>query len=82
MEQNLTSEEIQALKNLQEKSKELINKFGEVEMQIQNLKLIKKNLDDQFQRLKLKEKEVGEYLSKKYGDGQIFLDLGKVVTPD
>jgi K+/H+ antiporter YhaU regulatory subunit KhtT len=82
MEQNLTSEEIQALKDLQEKTKELTKKFGEVEMQIQTLKLVKTNLDNQFQKLKSIEKEIGEHLSKKYGDGQIFLDLGKVVTPD
>ena len=58
MEQNLTSEEIQALKDLQEKTKELTKKFGEVEMQIQTLKLVKTNLDNQFQKLKSIEKEI------------------------
>ena len=50
--------------------------FGELEFQIQTLELQKEKLVEQLETYKIKEKELANQLSKKYGNGTINIEEG------
>ena len=75
-EQKLTSEEIQEIKTIQETQEKLLNSFGEIEFQIQNLELQKEKLIEQLESYKNSEQTLANKLSQKYGNGTIDLEQG------
>ena len=79
-EQNLTSEEIQQLKQAQEEQGNLITSFGELELQIQILELQKEKLVEQLEKYKTKEKEIATNLTQKYGEGTINIEKGIFIS--
>jgi len=78
--QKLTQEEIDQLSQLQLRNKDLIIKFGQLEMEIQSLDIVKKQLIEEFNELKLNELGITKLLQSKYGDGNINLGTGEI-TP-
>jgi stress response protein YsnF len=76
----LTPEEIQTLKAVQEKRFQLTDKFGIVELRIQELELQKENLKEDLKKLRQEEITIGESLQKKYGDGSINLEKGEFIS--
>jgi chaperonin cofactor prefoldin len=76
----LTQEEITILKEIQDQNFNLIEQFGQVEMQIQILELQKNNLKQTLSSLKSKEIEIGNQLQTKYGNGKINLETGELIT--
>lgn len=75
-EKKLTSEEIQEIKTIQETQEKLLNSFGEIEFQIQNLELQKEKLIEQLESYKNSEQTLANKLSQKYGNGTIDLEQG------
>jgi len=75
-EQKLTSEEIQEIKTIQETQEKLLNSFGEIEFQIQNLELQKEKLVEELESYKNSEQTLANKLSQKYGNGTIDLEQG------
>jgi len=71
----LSKEELQELQSNQQVSNEVIFAIGELELQ-------KAGLIDQFRELSLQQKDLGDQLTKKYGDGKINLNTGEIVPID
>ena len=75
-EQKLTTEEIAEIKAIQDSQENLLSGFGELEFQIQTLELQKEKLVEQLETYRVKEKELANKLSQKYGNGTINIEQG------
>ena len=73
----LTEEEINKLKDLKLKFKQLTEIVGETEVQIMNLEFSKNNLKQQFFNIQQEEVKLAKELEEKYGKGSISLDSGE-----
>lgn len=73
----LTTEELQAIKELQKKKDQLTIDFGYLEVQIQELKLEKEKLNGILANLKNQESKISQEITAKYGKGSIDLDNGE-----
>jgi hypothetical protein len=76
----LTQEEITQLKAVQQERFSMIDKFGAIEIQFQELESIKQKLKLEYEKLKQKEEVLGKQLQDKYGDGTINLEKGEFVS--
>jgi hypothetical protein len=68
----LSEKELQELQSNQQTSNEIIFAIGELELQ-------KISLVDQYRELAQQQNQLGEDLTKKYGDGKINLNTGEIV---
>jgi len=78
----LTQEELQSLKNIQEKRNQLVSDFGFTEIQIQELELQKDTLVKSLEELKQEEYRLGNEIQNKYGRVQVNLDSGEITPLD
>jgi hypothetical protein len=76
----LTQEEITQLKEVQQERFSMIDKFGAIEIQFQELESVKQKLKLEYEKLKQKEEVLGKQLQDKYGDGTINLEKGEFVS--
>jgi hypothetical protein len=76
----LTQEEITQLKEVQQERFSMIDKFGAIEIQFQELESVKQKLKLEYEKLKQKEDVLGKQLQAKYGDGTINLERGEFVS--
>ena len=76
----LTQEEITQLKTIQQERYSIVDKFGTIEIQFQELESIKQKLKLEYEKLKQKEDVLGKQLQAKYGDGTINLERGEFVS--
>ena len=76
----LTTDELQSLKNFQSTRSQIINDFGIIEFQIQELKSQKEMLVKALANLKIEESKVSQELQEKYGEGNIDLTSGEFVS--
>jgi len=76
----LTQEEITQLKAVQQERYSIIDKFGTIEIQFQELESTKQNLKFDYEKLKQKEEVLGKQLQAKYGDGTINLERGEFIS--
>jgi hypothetical protein len=76
----LTQEEITQLKVIQQNRYSIVDKFGTIEIQFQELESIKQKLKLEYENLKQKEEVLGKQLQEKYGDGTINLEKGEFVS--
>jgi hypothetical protein len=78
--QVLTQEELQSIKEIQNKRRDLMEQFGVIELTIQELEIQKQQLRTELQTLKSKEIEVGSTLQNKYGEGTINIEKGEFIS--
>ena len=76
----LTQEEITQLKAVQQERYSIVDKFGTIEIQFQELESTKQKLKLDYEKLKQKEDVLGKQLQAKYGDGTINLEKGEFVS--
>jgi hypothetical protein len=76
----LTTDELQSLKNFQSTRSQIVNDFGIIEFQIQELKTQKEMLVKALANLKVEENKVSQELQDKYGEGNIDLTSGEFVS--
>jgi hypothetical protein len=76
----LTQEEINQLKSIQQERYSIIDKFGTIEIQFQELESAKQKLKLEYENLKQKEEVLGKQLQEKYGDGTINLEKGEFIS--
>lgn len=76
----LTQEEIQEIKDFQEKRRTLVQQFGIVEFNIQDLESQKQQLVAELSNLKQLEAQIGSKLQDKYGEGTIDIDKGEFTS--
>jgi len=77
---NLSPEELQSIKDLNNQRNELINKFGILEFEIQSLDLQKDQLIEALQKLNETSEKIGVELQAKYGEGNVNLDTGEFIS--
>lgn len=80
MKNVLTEEEIKELKSYQNDYNNLITDLGLVELQLINLNWKKEELLFKIKELNKSEKEIGNKLQGKYGDGTIDLEKGEFIS--
>ena len=76
----LTQDELQSIKEVQNKRRDLMEQFGVIELTIQELEIQKQQLRTELQTLKSKEIEVGSTLQNKYGEGTINVEKGEFIS--
>jgi hypothetical protein len=76
----LTPEELKALKDLQFKQDQLIVALGNVEYRMTLLDKQKLNLKIQIEDLEKSNLELGAQLTEKYGNGNLNLETGEIIT--
>jgi hypothetical protein len=76
----LTQEEITQLTSMQQERYSLVDKFGTIEIQLQELESIKQKLKLEYENLKQKEEVLGKQLQEKYGNGTINIEKGEFVS--
>jgi hypothetical protein len=76
----LTQEEITQLKAVQQERYSIVDKFGTIEIQFQELESTKQKLKLEYEKLKQKEEVLGKQLQVKYGDGTINLEKGEFIS--
>lgn len=80
--QIVTPEELQSLRNLQQKRDKLTIDFGYIEFQLQELELQKETLIDFLTQLKQEEIQIGQEITNKYGKGSVDLNNGEFTVMD
>ena len=75
----LTPEELYKLQELNNKRGELVERFGILEINIQDLELQKEQLIEELSQIKKAEVEIGALLQEKYGDINVNLSTGETV---
>ena len=75
----LLQEELQAVKDIQQERTILMEQFGILEFNIQDLELQKQELKEKLVTLKQKETTVGSNLQEKYGIGTINIEKGEFI---
>lgn len=76
----LTEEELQTLKDFQQQENNLVFSFGQVEYQIASLESQKDDLIEAKQKFETERIEFAKVLTEKYGDGNINLESGEIVS--
>ncbi len=76
----LTQEEITQLKTTQQERYSIVEAFGTLEIQFQELEFRKQFLKNKYLELKQKEEVLGKKLQEKYGDGTINVEKGEFVS--
>jgi hypothetical protein len=76
----LTQEEIQEIKDFQDKRQILMQQFGVIEFNIQDLESQKQQLIAELNNLKQQEIQIGSKLQDKYGEGTINIDKGEFTS--
>ena len=74
--QILTPEELSKLQSIEDKRGELVERFGIIEINIQDLKLQKELIIKELSELKTTELDFGVLLQQKYGEGTIDINTG------
>lgn len=75
----LTPEELSKLQEINNKRGELVERFGILEINIQDLELQKEDLVEELSQIKRAEVEIGALLQQKYGDVNINLSTGEII---
>jgi hypothetical protein len=77
--EKLTETEISSVKEIQKLRAEIIEKYGLIEMSIQDLKLQKQEVTEELKEIKVTELKLSQELQSKYGVGTINIDSGEFI---
>jgi len=77
--EKLTESEVLSVKEIQKLRAEIIEKYGSIEMAIQDLELQKLEVTKELKELKTTELTLGKELQLKYGVGTINIDSGEFI---
>lgn len=75
----LLSEEIQQIELIQSKNREIMFKFGQIEMSIIQLNKAKEDLVKEMEKSIEEEKQLAKQFQTKYGNGDINLETGEFI---
>ena len=75
--QFITEEEKAKFADLRNREEQIIVGLGQLEYQIQSMELEKENILTQLSQLRQDQTQIGQELTKKYGDGNVNLDTGE-----
>lgn len=75
--QFITEEEKAQLTEFRQREEQIIIGLGQIEYQIQTLKLDKISLTDQLSKLRNDQVTLGQQMTKNYGDGNVDITTGE-----
>ena len=75
----LTQEEVDAIKDLQDKFQIITVDLGQLESQIININVKKRKVTEQLEQLMTQEDALTAKIQSKYGKGTILLDSGEFI---
>jgi len=76
----LTPEELQSLRDLNDKQINIISTLGKIEYQLILLETQKQTLKKQIEEIELENSRLGKTLTEKYGDGDLNLETGEITS--
>ncbi len=76
----LTQEELNALREIDNKQSNLIIQLGQIEYQIALLENQKVTLKNSILQIEKENTDLGKILTEKYGNGNINLETGEITT--
>jgi hypothetical protein len=76
----LSPEELSKLQSIENKRGELVERFGIIEINIQDLKLQKELIIKELSELKTTELDFGVLLQQKYGEVNVNLSTGEIIS--
>tara|TARA_R110000803_G_C11986669_1_gene321395 strand:+ start:2751 stop:3032 length:282 start_codon:yes stop_codon:yes gene_type:complete len=80
--QKLTEQELQTIKELQQKNNAVVAELGQIELTRMSVEARRANAESYLTDLRKEEEDFGKELSDKYGTGSIDLESGEFVpTP-
>ena len=77
--EKLTESEVLSVKKIQKLRAEIIEKYGLIEMSIQDLELQKQEVTEELKEIKTTELKLSKELQSKYGVGTINIDSGEFI---
>jgi predicted phage-related endonuclease len=77
--EKLTESEVLSVKEIQKLRAEIIEKYGLIEMSIQDLELQKQEVTEELKEIKTTELKLSKELQSKYGVGTINIDSGEFI---
>lgn len=77
--QFLTQEEIDGIKNINNRFQKLKEELGEIEIQIMDLNLSKEKFKNELISIQEEERNIARNLQSKYGEGSISLESGEFI---
>ena len=77
--EKLTEPEVLSVKEIQKIRAEIIEKYGLIEMTIQDLELQKQEVTEELKEIKTTELKLSKELQSKYGVGTINIDSGEFI---
>ena len=77
--EKLTESEVLSVKEIQKLRADIIEKYGLIEMSIQDLKLQKQEITEELKEIKVTELKLSQELQSKYGVGTINIDSGEFI---
>ena len=75
----LTQEEIDSIKNINNRFQKLKEELGEIEIQIMDLNLSKEKFKNELISIQEEERNIARNLQSKYGEGSISLESGEFI---
>jgi hypothetical protein len=75
----LTEQELSSIKEVQNKRSVLVEKFGVIELNIQDLTIKKQEVLEELKNLLIDETTISQELQAKYGLGTINVDSGEFI---
>jgi hypothetical protein len=76
----LTEEEVQQIKEIKQEYTSLALSLGELELQKSNIDKEKVRLLNYQEQLSIKETELAQKLTEKYGNGSINIETGEIIV--
>lgn len=80
--EKLTEQELNSIKEVQNKRSVLVEKFGVIELNIQDLTIKKQEVLEELKNLLIDETTISQELQAKYGLGTINVDSGEFIGTD
>jgi hypothetical protein len=77
--EKLTEQELNSIKEVQNQRSVLIEKFGVIELNIQDLTIKKQEVLEELKNLLIDETAISQELQAKYGLGTINVDSGEFI---
>jgi hypothetical protein len=77
--EKLTEQELNSIKEVQNKRSVLVEKFGVIELNIQDLTIKKQEVLEELKNLLIDETTISQELQAKYGLGTINVDSGEFI---
>ena len=76
----VTEEELKEIENFQQSVNLITYQLGQIALQRLSLKKQEETLESQHEQLLVQEKQLGDKLKEKYGNSQIDLKTGEIIT--